>query len=200
MTVFVLRSVPASSAEEPSASGRQLYMTFSQGAAASWLTRIILQENRSNFVFRDFLPGLYFGAELRGIQHLVPRMRLTAYYPLVSTFNAMPQKSVNPLRYGIDMLAGADFEFGAKEMIGIHAGPFLHMFFMNSDRWNILNVGLAVSAGLELRFSDQWDMLVDGVASLDNGNLGMNRSMEPYDITYQYQIELGVRYRKKKVE
>ena len=176
----------------------KIFFTFNQGASASWLTRVINQNERSNFVFRDFLPGLYFGTELRNIPYIVPMMRLAAYYPLASTFNLMPQKPVTPLHYAVDMVLGLRFEPFNMKYVRINAGPALHIFFLNADRWNYVNLGAAAVMGIELPLASRWTLLVDGYASIDNGNLGANRRMEPFDIAWQYQLDIGFRYSKIK--
>jgi hypothetical protein len=173
------------------------FLTFSYGAAASWLTRIINQTERSNFVFRDFMPGLYFGMELRNLQYITPFLRLTAYYPLISTFNLMPQKPNTPMHIGADFYTGLSFTLSIKEVVRLYAGPALHMFFLNADRWNYFNIGASAIGGVELALSPGWTLLVDGAASLDNGNLGTNRIMEPFTTVFQYQAGFGFRYSKK---
>ena len=201
LTVLTL-GFPALYAEEAEPSMEpsmdKIFFTCNQGAAASWLTRVINQTGRSNFVFRDFLPGLYFGAELRNVPYIVPMARLAAYYPLTSTFNLMPQKPVTPLHAAVDMVMGVRFEPFNMKYVRINAGPALHMFFLNADRWNYFNMGAAAVLGVELPLLPRWTLLVDGYASIDNGNLGANRQMEPFDIVWQYQINLGFRYSKKK--
>ena len=187
-------------ADEPypqEGSGR-LFPRFTQGVTAAWLTRIVNQSGRSNFVFRDFLAGLYFGAELHNVKYVTPAARVVVYYPLVSTFNLMPQESKTPLHLGADLFAGIRFEKEIGRLFRISGGPGLHMFFLNSDRWNYLNMGGAVYAGVEFLLNSEWSLLADGFASLDSGNLGGNRRMEPIDITYQYQVDLGFRYSKRK--
>ena len=176
----------------------KIFFTFNQGVAASWLTRVINQSERSNFVFRDFLPGLYFGAELRNLPYIVPMMRLAAYYPIASTFNHMPQKPVTPMHAAADLVAGLRFEPFNLKYVRINAGPALHMYFLNADRWNYFNLGAAAVVGVEVPLASRWTLLVDGYASIDNGNLGSNRLMEPFDIVWQYQINVGFRYSKKR--
>jgi hypothetical protein len=173
------------------------FFTFSYGAAASWLTRIVNQTDRSNFVFRDFMPGLYFGMELRKIRYVTPLIRLTAYYPVSSTFNMMPQKPNTPLHFGTDFYAGCSLGMSIKEIVRLYAGPALHMLFLNSDRWNYFNLGASAVAGVDIPLTPKWTLLVDGAASIDNGNLGANRTMEPFNTVFQYQIGLGCRYSKK---
>jgi hypothetical protein len=176
----------------------KIFFTFSQGLTAAWLTRIIKQSGRSNFVFRDFLPGLYFGSELRNIKYVVPMARLAVYYPLYSTFNDVLQPPKIPLHYAADMMIGARVEPLNLKYLRVNAGPALHMFFLNAERWNYFNIGVAAVLGIEVPLFSRWTLLVDGYASLDNGNLGANRRMEPFDMVWQYQINIGFRYTKKK--
>jgi len=178
--------------------GNKLFPLFSQGLSAAWLTRIINQTDRSNFVFRDFLPGLYFEVEIHILKYLTPALRAAVYYPLVSSFNLMPQKPKNPLHVGADFFAGLLFEKEIFQFMIVNGGLGLHLLFLNSDRWNYLGMGAAVFAGLEFLLNSRWSLLVEGFASLDNGNMGENRIMEPIDIAYQYQVDLGFRYSKKR--
>jgi len=177
---------------------RKPFPQFTQGITAAWLTRIANQTGRSNFVFRDFLPGLYFDVQLHNLKYITPEVRVVVYYPLISTFNLMPQEPKTPLHLGVDFFTGIRFEMELNRFFHVNAGPGLHLLFLNADRWNYLNMGAAVCAGIEFLLNSQWSLLLDGFASLDNGNLGANRSMEPFDIAYQYQIDFGFRYSKKK--
>jgi hypothetical protein len=176
----------------------KIFVTFNWGATASWLTRIINQTERSNFVFNDFLAGLYFEADMHNVKHVTPLVRLTAYYPLTATFNEMPQKPNTPLHFGADMLAGIRFGLFDTQYARADVGLALHLFFLNADRWNYLDLGGAVLAGIELPLAKRWTLMIGGAASMDNGNLGGNRDMEPFDVVYQYQVSLGARYSKKK--
>ena len=181
---------------EPDKTNRK-FVTFNYGVSASWLTRIIKQTGRSNFVFRDFLPGVYLNTELQNVRYILPSLRVTAYYPLLSTFNDMPQKQKTPLHFGLDFFTGIRFKFDWK-ILRLSTGPGLHMFYMTADRWNYFNMGIAAALGVELAISAGWALIIDGFASFDSGNLGKNRQMEPFDITYQYQAAVGARYSKKK--
>jgi len=195
--VFAESTGAADTEKHEGAKRNKVFPTFCYGAAASWLVRIIEQPERSNFVFRDFMAGLYFTTELQNVPYITPEIRLTAYYPAVSSFNYMPQPAKIPLHYGIDLFAGARFEFGWS-FFKLNAGLGLHMLFLNSDRWNYLNLGAAGVIGVEFALTPKWSLLINGFASFDNGNLGANRDMEPFDFAYQYQTSIGVRYSKKK--
>jgi len=191
------KAVEAAESSETTAQNKKIFPTFSYGASTSWVTRIIKQTGRSSFVFREFLPGLYFTTELQNIPVVTPEARLSVFYPLISKFNDVRQ-ALAPLNIGIDLFLGARFEL-KWNIVKFNAGLGLHTFFMTSSRWNYVNMGIGGVIGVELALSPGWSLLVNGLASFDNGNLGTNRNMEPFDIAYQYQSSIGVRYSKKKL-
>jgi len=173
------------------------YIVLNEGVASSWLTRIVKKTERSNFVFEDFLVGLYCRVDLENIKYVTPIARLAVYYPMTQTFNKVPQLPKNPLHYSLDLNIGIKFDILDLEYFRLNLGPALHLFFLNAERWNYLDLGGTVFLGMEVPLTKNWTFLCGGFASLDNGNLGANRRMEPFDIAYQYQIEIGVRYSKK---
>ena len=209
LTTLLLAAGPVSAQEDPSPDDsvlneetarerNKVFVTFSYGASASWLTRIIYQTERSNFVFRNFLPGLYFTIEMQNVPYVTPEARITAYYPAVSSFNKMRFKLNTPLHFGIDFYTGVRLETGWG-FFKINGGLGLHMLFLSSDRWNYFNLGAAAVAGISFALSPRWTLLIDGFASIDSGNLGANRRMEPFNLTYQFQTSIGVRYSKRMI-
>jgi hypothetical protein len=199
LTVFpflaMSTAVGAFAQDDPS----DYYLLFSEGVTCSWLTRIIKQTGRSNFVFEDFLAGPYFRMDLHTPKNITPMLRVAVLYPLISTFNKFPQKPKTPLHFGADMNLGANFNIFNFPYFRLNAGPAAHLFFLNSDRWNYWELGAAAFVGMELPISQSWTLICNGFASLDYGNLGDNRNMEPFDIAYQYQVDIGVRYSKKMI-
>jgi len=181
----------------PNTEAKQTFLVFSEGVACSWLTRIIKQTGRSNFVFDDFLPGLYFRMDLHTTKNITPMVRIAALYPAISKFNQFPQLPKNPVHFGVDMNLGVNLNLLEFAYFRLNAGPAMHLFFLNSDRWNYFELGAAAFVGMELPIAQRWTLICNGFASVDNGNLGDNRNMEPFDIAYQYQIDIGVRYSKK---
>jgi hypothetical protein len=173
------------------------FIVFNEGVTASWLTRIMRNEERSNFVFTDFMTGAYFGIQTVNMQPLNSIVRVAVFYPLAFTFNDVPQTPKNIIRYAIDTFAGIDIELNMWNYVRINMAPGLHFLFQNADRWNYINLGVGALVGLELPLAKHWTILLNGIASLDNGNLGTNREMEPFDIVYQYQLDVGVRYSKR---
>jgi hypothetical protein len=198
-TIFTLlamsTAVGAFAQDDPSG----YYLLFSEGLTCSWLTRIIKQTGRSNFVFEDFLAGPYFRMDLHTPKNITPMLRVAALYPFISTFNQFPQKPKLPLHFGADMNLGVNFKIFDFSYFRLNAGPAAHLFFLNSERWNYWELGAAAFVGMELPISQGWTLICNGFASLDYGNLGDNRKMEPFDIAYQYQVDIGVRYSKKMI-
>jgi hypothetical protein len=203
LTVFILfamviaAGVFAQENEEAVPMAGQTFFLFSEGLTCSWLTRIIKQTGRSNFVFEDFLPGLYSRVDLHTKTIFTPMVRIAALYPAISTFNKFPQNPKVPLHFGVDMNLGINFDIFDFKYIRLNAGPAMHMFFLNSERWNYFEMGGALFVGIELPIARRWTLICNGYASLDNGNLGGNGAIEPFDIAYQYQLDIGVRYSKK---
>jgi len=182
---------------KPEVVGELPLLLLSEGLTCSWLTRITKQTGRSNYVDEDFLAGLYFRMDLRWNDIFTPMVRIAALYPLITTFNKVPQTPKTPLHFGADMNLGAHFNIMEFSFFRLNAGPAFHLFFLNSDRWNYLNMGGAVFVGMEFPIAPRWTLIGNFFASLDSGNLGSNRDMEPFDIVYQYQVDIGIRYSKK---
>jgi len=137
--------------------------------------------------------------ELHNVRYITPVVRLSACYPLTSSFNHVPQKPNTPLHIGADLIAGIKFDIINFKYFQFNAGPALHMLFLSADRWNYFNLGGAAVAGIEFSVNQNLTLLLDGYLSLDNGNLGSNRLMESFDIAYQYQAGIGVRYSRIKL-
>ena len=60
------------------ASTDKIFVVYNEGFAASWVTRIIRQETRSNFVWQDTLLGAYFGIQTRNLRPFDITVRLSA--------------------------------------------------------------------------------------------------------------------------
>jgi hypothetical protein len=182
---------------ETGAAPKKPSIVFNEGLAAGFVTRIIKQEKRSNFVFEDTMAGAFFGIRTMDMRPVDFLVRVAAYYPLDFTFNKVPQIPKNIIRYAADVFAGVNFAVG-WDFLRFDISPGIHFLLQNSDRWNYAHLGAGLYLGMELPLATRWTILVGGMASFDYGNLGSNRRMEPYDIAYQYQLDLGVRYSKKK--
>ncbi|MBO5235658.1 MAG: hypothetical protein J6B32_00900 [Spirochaetaceae bacterium] len=173
------------------------YIVFNEGLTTAWVTRIIKKENRSNFVFTDFMAGAYFAIETKNMQPLDSIIRFSVYYPISHKFNKVPQAKKNMLNFAFDLVAAPLLQMNMWEYVRINLGLGLHFLYQMGDRWNYINLGAACLAGVELPVAKRWTILLNGNGSWDFGNLGTNRDMEPYDSVWQYQLDLGVRYSRK---
>lgn len=174
------------------------FIVFNEGVCVSWITRIQKQTTRSNFVFNDFLLGAYFGFTTVNMKPLNSTVRIAAFYPYSFTFNDVPQIAKQVLRYAFDLFAGPVFQPDMWNYVRFNLSPGIHCLYQMSDRFHYIQAGIGGLAGIELPLSARWTILINGIASLDYGNFGTNKTMEPYDWVYQYQLDFGVRYSKKK--
>ncbi len=173
------------------------FIVFNEGAATTWVTRIQKQSGRSNFVFKDFFVGAYFAAETKNMKPVDSLVRLAVYYPLSYKFNEVPQAKKNMITFAFDLFAAPFIRLDMWEYVHFKIGAGLHFLYQMADRWNYANLGIGAFAAAELPVAKSWTAILNGYASLDYGNFGTNRHMEPYDIVWQYQLDVGVRYSRK---
>lgn len=173
------------------------FIIFNGGISVASVTRIIKQKNVSNFVWNDFMPGLYLSAETKAMQPINSIYRLAVYYPYSFTFRNVPQTPKNVMRYAVDFFAGVLFEPRMWHFFNFNIAPGIHFLYQTGDKWNYINLGAGGMAGIEFPITRRWTISLNGFLSFDYGNLGTNASMQPFDIVYQYQLDLGIRYSKK---
>lgn len=198
---FVFQPPTPITLEEFLATRNNFRLFFDEGATVSWNTRIIKQTGRTNFVFKDFLVGLYFTTRTKNFSELLPFKlpvevfaRVSAYYPLSHTFNDYPQPPVNMLNFGVDFMMGPSFQISFWDWAFLNLGGGPHVLYQRADRWHYVHLGIGGMLDLEFPLARRWSLLLSGLASIDNANLGSNRHMEPYDLAWQYQVSFGVRY------
>ncbi|MDR1788622.1 MAG: hypothetical protein LBR16_09295 [Treponema sp.] len=170
---------------------------FDYGVSGAYVTRIIRQTGRSNFVFEDFMPGLFLSVETTRTRPVNYLFRLSAFYPLAFYFNDIPQDPKNVLRYAVDFFAGPLFEPAPGSVFSLNISPGVHVFMQNTDRWNYVHLGLGALLGAEFPIARRWSAILNVSAAFDYGNIGGNRRMEPLDAAYQYQADIGLRYSRK---
>lgn len=174
------------------------FLTFDYGLASSWVTRMQFQEGRSNFVFESTMVGAYFTMRLENMKPCDSLFRVAAYYPILDTFNKVPQVSTQIILYGFDAFFAPVFEADMWKYVRIEFAPGLHFLYQLSDNWHYMSLGAGVMLGTELPLSRRWTILINAFGSFDYANLGTNAQMFPFDLSWQYQVSLGVRYSKKK--
>lgn len=174
------------------------FIVFNEGITGSWITRIVRQTDRSNFVFKDFMAGAYFSLETKNMQPVDSMVRFAVYYPLSFKFNGHPQVPKNMLNFAFDLFAAPVFlQMDMWNYLRFNITAGLHFLYQMGDRWNYINLGIGALAGMELPVARRWTMLINGYMSIDYGNFGTNRHLEPYDLVWQYQLDIGVRYSRR---
>lgn len=169
---------------------------FNYGLAGSLVTRLEVQEKRSNFVWQDGLLGAYVSVQSVNMKPVNSIARLAVYYPVHNTFNGMDMKQLQMLRGAIDFYAGPMLETDMWKYVHIKGSGGLHFMYQLTDEYHLLYLGVGLLAGLELPLAKNWTIVTNGIASLDYPNLGSNKN-QIYNVSWNYQLELGVRFSKK---
>ncbi len=181
-------------------SQRHMGVMFNWGAAWGNVTRIKKQSGRSNFVWNDSLLGLFF--EVQSHDMLQPYKyaginfvgRTAVYYPYRYTFNKHPQSPKQTLLYAFDFFTGPQVNFSIMDAVRVNFAPGVHWSYQLSDKWHYWSLGPGVKIDTELPVSSRWTILMGGMFSWDNANLGTNARMQPLDFAWEYQAQFGARY------
>ncbi|MCQ2584384.1 MAG: hypothetical protein MJ185_02245 [Treponema sp.] len=173
------------------------FALFNEGVSAAQITRIITQDERSNFVWQDYYMGMFFEVQTANMQPYNSILRLTAYYPIYHTFNGMKQIQTQMFLYGLDLFYGVMFESDMWKYVGFKWAIGPHFAYNMTDEWHHMDAGIGALLGAELPLEKKWTIIADGLASLDYGNFGSNRKIMPYNVVWQYQLGIGFRYSKK---
>lgn len=172
------------------------FVVFNEGATFSQITRIIYQNDygRSNFVWQDYMAGLYCEMQTVNMKPVNSMIRIAAYYPFAHTFNGMDQAAKQVILYAGDIYAGPLFQTDMWKYVRINFSFGPHFLYQLSDEYHHMDLGGAVLLGVELPVATYWTIINNGMLSVDYGNLGSNHYIEPYNMVWNYQIELGVRF------
>ncbi len=175
------------------------FVMFNYGFTDALVTRLELQEKRSNFVRQTSLLGAYVSMQTVNIKPINNYTRLAIYYPYYNTFNGMKQSSKQKILGAVDLFWGPMLEADMWKYILIKSAVGLHFMYQRTDEFDLLYLGLGLMAGFELPVAKNWTILANGSFSLDYPNLGSNSIIQPYDYAWTYQIDFGFRYSKKGV-
>lgn len=175
------------------------FVMFNYGFADVLITRLELQEERSNFVRQTSLLGVYVSMQTVNIKPINNYTRLAIYYPFYNTFNGMKQSSKQKILGAVDLFWGPMLEADMWKYILIKSAVGLHFMYQRTDEFDLLYLGLGLMAGFELPVAKNWTILANGSLSVDYPNLGSNSRIQPYDYAWTYQIDFGFRYSKKGV-
>lgn len=171
--------------------------SFNEGVSFAQITRIEVMETRSNFVRENYLIGAFVNCKTDDFWLFDLELQLSAYYPFKTTFNGMQQFPKNQLNYAFDMFFGAVYSYDTFKYVLLDASLGLHYMYQLTDEYHLNYVGLGFQGTLEFPIAKKWTIINNYFFSYDNANLGSNRKVQLFDASYQYHIELGVRYSKK---
>ena len=167
---------------------------FNEGVAAAQVTRIQTVSGRSNFVWQNDFIGAFFQIQTRNMKPLNSVIRTSVFYPFYNKFNDVKQFPKQTVLYAFDLFAGPILETDMWKYVRLKFGLGLHYMYQLSDEYHLHYLGGGALAGLELPVEPRWSILLDGTFSFDYPNFGTNSLVQPYDYSWQYQLNLGVRY------
>ena len=165
------------------------------GLSYANVTRIQKQEGRSNFVWQNNLFGAFAELQSKNMKPVNSLLRLSIYYPLTHTFNDMSQIQ-GMFLYAFDLFAAPFIEASMWDYVYLKFGLGLHYMYQLTDEFYFHYLGVGALVGLELPVAPRWTIILDGNFNLDYPNLGSNRIVQPYEYSWQYHIDFGVRYSK----
>ncbi len=173
------------------------YVAFDWGGCYNLVTRIQIQEERSNFVYQDHLIGAFFGLQTYDMKPIDSLARISVYMPVYKTFNGMKQKSKQTFLYAFDAFYALklDFDMWKYVRFDVAAGP--HLMYELTDAYHLVYLGGEALVRMELPLSKCWTILMDANFALDYANFGTNYAMQPFEVAYQYQYNFGARYSRK---
>ena len=185
--------------------GRKFGLLHNWGLSWASITRIQKQTGRSNFVWNDQLIGAYY--EMTTNNFLVMGRKINVdlfarnafYYPIAYTFNKVKQVTVQQLLYNFDLFTGVKFSMNFWDWVTVSAKPGLHVLYQLHDKWHYVHIGAGLGLEVEAPISSRWSFNIGGIFTWDNANLGSNKRMRPFDLSWEYQAQLGFRYSKKKL-
>lgn len=176
---------------------RPLNLTFQEGASYGQITRIEKMENRSNLVKETFLAGAFFNMKTNDLWIVDFTLQVNAFYPFYNAFNGMHQFTKNKLLYAVDSYFGAVYSIKKFKYVNIDISFGMHYMYQLTDEYHMNYIGLGTLDTLEFPLTKRWSIINNYFFSYDNPNLGSNKLVQPFNASYQYHIDLGVRYSKK---
>lgn len=116
--------------------------------------------------------------------------------PFYNIFNGMQQFPKQTILYAFDVFTGPTFKTNIKD-IRFTLTPGIHYMYQLFDEYHLNYLGGGTSAGIEHPVARHWSILNNGTITLDYANSGTNKDIQNFDISYQYQASIRIRYSKK---
>ena len=170
---------------------------FDEGISFCQLTRIEKLEDRSNFVRENLMLGAYFSTQTVGFPVCDLQLDISAYYPFYQAFNGMKQQPKNIINYAFDGYFAIHGTYDRFKYVLITGSLGMHYMYQLTDEYHMHYLGLGGTLGIEFPLSKRWTIVNRNFFSYDNPNLGKNKLVQPFDASYQYHINLGVRYSRR---
>lgn len=167
---------------------------FNEGVSYAQLTRIEVMENRSNFVRENMMIGAYFTVETSDLSFFDLIFTFSAYYPFYQAFNGMEQKVKNIFAYAVDSYIGTIITYDKLDYVILNFTLGMHYMYQLTDEYHMNYLGIGGSIGIDFPISKSWTIVETNFFSYDNPNLGANKKVQPFDASYQFHINIGVRY------
>ncbi|MCR5219017.1 hypothetical protein [Treponema sp.] len=174
------------------------YIIFDEGVTFATVVRLEEMSGRSNFVWQDYMIGAYFAVQSVNMKPCNSMIKISAYYPFSHEFNDVEQIAKQTILYAFDLFAGPIFETNMWEYVRLKYGIGLHYMYQLSDEYHLHYLGLGLLTGTELPVAHRWTILVNAGFDLDYPNLGTNKNIQPFDYSWQYHVDVGIRYSRKK--
>lgn len=198
--IFSLICSPIFSKENSEQTEKKRESNFSlihnYGFAWNQITRIQLQSNRSNFVWRNDLIGAFYSIQTKKLPiNFIGK--ISAFYPYHYEFNKFPQISKQIIVYAFDLEAGPIWTFPIKNIMSINFSPVCHYRYQLSDEFSFNELGVGILTGFEFPISPKFTVLLNGDFVYSPFKLGKKVKMRPYDHIWHYGIQLGFRYSKR---
>lgn len=198
ISIFVLAIIAgcgAFAAEGNTEEQPKFALIHNWGLAYTQVTRIQFQSNRSNFVWREDLVGAFYSAQTAYLPvNFIAK--ISAYYPIQTTFNFVPQVSKQVLLYGFDFNTGPIWTFPLWQIANLSLAPVINVRYQMDDNFHKVDLGGGVIASLEFPIARYFTIMLNGEFTYDFGNLGTNAGMRNYDQVYSYGAQLGFRISK----
>lgn len=173
------------------------FEVFTEGVSFAQVNRVEILEDRSNFVRENYMIGAscsMISHNMKPTNHII---RISAYYPFYNTFNGMRQYPKQTLLYAADLFAGLYTTIDMWKYVNINFAGGLHYMYQLTDEYHMHYFGGAIMSGLDLPIAKRWNIALDGTVTLDYPNFGTNRRVQPFDMSWQYHLDFGVRYSRK---
>ncbi len=189
--------------EDLCANQRRFGLLHNWGLSWAYITRIQKQSNRSNFVWSDKLIGAYYELATHDFLNMGENIhvnlfsRQAVYYPYEYKFNKVPQVTTQTILYNFDLFTGAALSLTLKDWVRLAIKPGLHVSYQLHDKFHFVNIGAGFGVEAEVPISSRWSANIGGIWTWDNGNMGSNARMRPFDYVWEYQAQVGFRYSKK---